>query len=229
MGDVPEGGDTRRGPLHALRGVAGAIRWSFVFDRFDVFVKPVEAEHVDFTPPPGYSLRFGSPEDLAACTQRDTELSPRDREVGARRLEVGHRLVVAIPDGDDPASTGPVFTMWVNPRNLNVPGSLKRALGPDQVFIYKAYTSPEHRGRKLYQAGMRFVLADLASRGAKELVGYAHVAKGVSRRGLDAVGFGSVGGFLTLGFKRWQWTLADAKLRRRFPRAVPRSGSELDR
>ena len=224
----------RSGPLGALRRVAGAVRWSFVVDRFDVFVKPVETEHADFTAPPGYSFRFGTADDLALCTAFDTELTERDREQGAKRLEIGHRLVVAVPepvdaDRESSAPQGPVFTMWVNPRNLNVPGHVKRALEADQVFIYKAYTSPDHRGRKLYQAGMRFVLADLASRGARELVGYAHVGKGISRRGLDAVGFGTVGSFLTLGFKRWQRAFPDAKLRGRFPRSVPRSGAGLDR
>ena len=86
-----------------------------------------------------------------------------------------------------------VFSMWVNPRNLNVPGMIKRGLASHQAFIYKAYTSPEHRGRKLYGAGMCFVLSEMAALGLERLVGYAHVNKKISRKGLARLEFESQG------------------------------------
>lgn len=218
----------RSGPLGALRRLAGAVRWSFVLDRFQVFVRPVEAEHAAFEAPAGYRFAWGTPEDVAAFTEFDTELSERERGLGSERLGIGHRVVVGFaPDGENGERA--VFTMWVNPRNLNIPGELKRALRESQVFIYKAYTSPDHRGRKLYQAGMRFVLADLAANGGAELVGYAHAGKLISRKGLSAVGFEPVGAFVTVGFRRWRRTFTDARLRERFPVAVSPSGVGLDR
>jgi hypothetical protein len=114
--------------------------------------------------------------------------------------------------------------MWVNPRCLNVPGLLKRALGPRQWFIYKAFTSPEHRGRKLYEGGMRFVLAEMRRGGLEELVGYAHVKKAVSRKGLAALAFDSAGGVLQLSAPGARWTRLSPALRARFPREVARSG-----
>ena len=188
-----------------------------------MFVRPVQPGDQDFAAPSGYRFLFGDAQLLFRCEPRHTELGPRDRERGARRLELGHRLVLGLTDPEGL----PVFSMWVNPRNLNVPGQQKRALGPDQQFIYKAFTSPEHRGHKLYQAGMAFVLQDLARRGQRELVGYAHTDKQSSRAGLDRLGFRSVGHYRALGYGRHQLIWSSPALQRRFPRAVPRSGLDL--
>ena len=98
-------------------------------------------------------------------------------------------------------------------------------LADDQVFIYKAYTSPEHRGKCLYKLGMRFVLADLAERGMRELVGYAHVKKRISRKGLATLEFESRGRFDVVSVPGWRRTLVSRKLAEHFPDAVERSGA----
>jgi hypothetical protein len=211
-----------RSPLVRLRKLLGHVRRAFVLDTYDVFAREAADADLDLRAPEGYRIRFGEPADLDACDPHHTQLTARECELGKRRLELGHRLVLITDAGGTP-----VFTMWVNPRNANVPGGIKRALGPDQVFIYKAFTSPDHRGRKLYQVGMRFVLADLRRRGLRELVGYAHTGKTVSRRGLASTGFRAVGRFRVIGFRRWTWTLSDRTLRRNFPTRVPRTGLEL--
>lgn len=205
----------------ALRKGLSKLRWSIVWDTFDVFVRDVAPEHADFAGPSGYSFSFGTADDVRAFEQRHTELADQARERGARRLEIGHRVVVARS-----ADTA-VFTMWINPRHLNVPGFVKRRLASDEVFIYKAFTSPDHRGKKLYQAGMRFVLADLARAGQRRLVGYAHVNKDVSRAGLDALGFRSVGTFTGRGLVRPFHVGVSRELQAAFPHAVPRSGCDL--
>jgi hypothetical protein len=205
----------------ALRRGLSKLRWSIVWDTFDVFVRDVEPQHHDFAAPSGYAFDFGTADDVRGFAEHHTELSHEAREHGARRLEIGHRVVVA-RSGDTA-----VFTMWINPRHLNVPGFVKRRLASDEVFIYKAFTSPDHRGKKLYQAGMRFVLADLARAGKRRLVGYAHVNKDVSRAGLDALGFRSVGTFTGRGFVRPFHVGVSRELRAAFPHAVPRSGCDL--
>jgi hypothetical protein len=118
-----------------------------------------------------------------------------------------------------------VFSMWVNPRCLNLPGILKRALAPGQWFIYKAFTSPDHRGRKLYQSGMRFVLAEMRRDGLEELVGFAHVKKTVSRRGLASVEFEDAGRLVHVHWPMWEHTHVSPRLAARFPRAVTPSGA----
>jgi hypothetical protein len=186
-------------------------------DVFDVFGRGVSEADRAFREPPGYRFAWASPEDVAACDEQHTELDARERSQGIARLALGHRAVIAFQ------GQTAVFTMWANPRNLNVPGMIKRELGPHQTFIYKAFTSPEHRGRKLYEAGMRFVLAEMAREGKRELVGYAHLDKAVSRKGLAALGFASLGRFCVCRAPGWRHTFVSRKLSAAFPRVSPRS------
>jgi hypothetical protein len=201
-----------------LRKRLGRVRRRFALDIFDVFVRAVPGE-IRFEPPPGYEFRFGTARDVESCAERHTELDARERREGVQRLALGHRVVLGIHAGTV------VFTMWVNPRCLNVPGLLKRALGPRQWFIYKAFTSPEHRGRRLYEGGMRFVLAEMRRAGLEELVGYAHVKKTVSRRGLAALEFVTVGRVRQWRVPGWTWTRLSRPLRARFPCEVARTGT----
>jgi hypothetical protein len=211
----------RNSPLVRVRKLLGRIRRQFAVDTFDVFVRPVPAPG-PFEPPPGYVFDWGTPADVERCDVFHTELDERERAQGVQRLGLGHKLVL----GQQLTQQGGliVFTMWVNPRNLNVPGLMKRALGPGQWFIYKAYTSPEHRGRKLYESGMRFVLCEMRSSGLTELVGYAHVKKDVSRKGLATLQFASAGRVTQLAWPGLKLTFLSRELRARFPREVPRSG-----
>ena len=208
---------TLRASLTGLRKVLGRIRRQFALDAFDVFTRQVAPEHREFSAPDGYRFAWATPEDIAGCELEHTELDERDRELGVERLGIDHRCVVA------KAGERVVFSMWMNPRNLNVPGEVKRRLGSHQAFIYKAYTSPDHRGRRLYIAGMAFVLAHLAREGKTELVGYAHVKKQISRKGLDALGFGSAGRYHSWKVLGWQHTFVSATLSARFPEVVARS------
>ncbi|HVS19262.1 MAG TPA: hypothetical protein VMT18_11725 [Planctomycetota bacterium] len=205
-------------PLVRVRKLLGRIRRAFAVDRYDVFVRRVPAD-ADFADPQGYRFRWGDPQDVLGCDEFHTELDGRERREGAARLGLGHRVVLGL-SGDTP-----VFSMWVNPRCLNLPGILKRALAPGQWFIYKAYTSPEHRGRKLYQSGMRFVLAEMRRTGLQELVGFAHVKKTVSRAGLAAVEFEDAGRLVHVHWPVLEFTRVSPRLAQRFPRAVPPSGA----
>lgn len=199
------------------RRILGHVRRSMRVDTYDVFTRAVLPEHAGFTAPEGYRFVFAGPEEVAGCDEYHTELSERERELGVRRLSIGHRMVAAL-HGETV-----VFTMWINPRNLNVPGEIKRALKDHQWFIYKAYTSPDHRGKGLYKHGMSFVLAEMAREGMTELVGYAHVKKDVSRRGLARLEFGSEGRYYSVRVMGLQHTIVSRQLASRFPVAVPRS------
>lgn len=206
------------GPLVRVRKLLGRVRRAFAIDRYDVFVRRVEADAA-FEDPPGYVFRWGTAADVERCDEHHTELDAFERRAGMARLELGHRVVLGL-HGDLP-----VFTMWVNPRCLNLPGIHKRALASDQWFIYKAFTSPEHRGRKLYQAGMRFVLAQMRREGLGELVGFAHVKKTVSRAGLSAVEFEDAGRLVHVHGPMMAFTRVSPRLAARFPREVPPSGA----
>jgi hypothetical protein len=201
-------------PLTRLRKLLGRVRRRFAVDRYDVFVRPVPPR-VELAPPPGYELRWGTAADVEACDPFHTELDERERAEGVRRLGLGHRVVLGLHAGVV------VFSMWVNPRRLNVPGLIKRELGPKQWFIYKAFTSPDHRGKKLYESGMRFVLAEMRRAGLEELVGYAHVKKAVSRKGLAALEFRSAGRVTQVAWPLLHFTRVSKELARSFPPVAP--------
>lgn len=205
--------------LLSARRLLGRVRRSFAVDTFDVFLRAVRAEDAGFEAPEGYEFRFAKAADIQACEELHTELDARERAQGVARLELGHHAVLGLHEGRV------VFSMWVNPRNLNVPAHIKRKLSAERVFIYKAFTSPEHRGRKLYQAGMRFVLAWLEREGRAGLVGYAHVKKAVSRAGLARLEFHSLGRFTRVDWPLFRHTFVSTQLARELPEVVPPSGA----
>jgi hypothetical protein len=215
------GGGYDFGVLSGLRKTASRVRWNVVWDTYDVFVREVREGDDVFTAPDGYTFRWGTRDDVLSCEAHHTELDATDRANGAERLRLEHRVVMARHDETT------VFTMWVNPRNLNVPHYVKRQLHPHQVFIYKAFTSPEHRGRKLYQAGMRFVLAHLATRGSTEVVGYAARAKKISRAGLGRLDFRTAGSFKGYGYGSPAFVRESKDLVRAFPITIARTGLGL--
>lgn len=214
------------GFLFSVRKFLGRIRRLFVWDRFDVFRRPVAKSDLNFTNPEGYAFGLASPQEILNCSEMHTELDARERRLGAARIELGHACVVARVAGDTAAPI--VFSMWINFRNINIPGHLKRRLPPDHSFIYKAFTSPAHRGRKLYESGMRFTLSELARRGHSTLLGYAHIQKSVSRKGLAALQFETIGVFRTIGLGAVAFTLCNRALNRTLPSVLSRSGLEAD-
>jgi hypothetical protein len=207
-----------------VRGALGRVRRALVFDTFDVFRRRVGERDRAFVNGTPYEMRWATAADVAGCQERHTELDERERREGIARLAMGHSCVIARAPGGDV-----VFSMWMNPRNINIPGHIKRRLGPQQAFIYKAFTSPDHRGRKLYELGMRFVLAELAKEGKSELLGYAHVNKAVSRKGLAAVEFESIGRFQRVGVTGFTRVFVSSRLREVLPGALSSSGLPADR
>ncbi len=220
---MPEANKNAAAPLWLrVRHALGRVRRAFTWEVFDVFARPVRGDDRAFAAPQGYAFGWGTPEDVAGCEEQHTELDAHERREGLIRLSFGHRVIVGKHDGLV------VFTMWENPRHANVPGLIKRRLRPDQAFIYKAYTSPDHRKRGLYEAGMRFVLAELARDGKAELVGYAHVKKRISRKGLAALDFTSLGRFHVLSVPGWSRVFVTKELRDSLPQDVARTNVMQD-
>lgn len=210
--------------LLRVRRALGRVRRRFAKDTFDIFARRLTPEDETFEGVEGYTVRWGTPDDVRGCTSYHTELDEGERTRGVARLGFDHRVVVAL-FGDEV-----VFSMWVNPRNLNVPGLLKRRLHDDQWFIYKAFTSPDHRGKKLYGAGMRFVLAEMCAAGLTSkgggpgrLIGYAHVKKKISRKGLARLNFDSLGKAWSLSAPGLSRVIVSAELAKNFPDVVPRT------
>lgn len=211
-----------RSPLVRARKALGRVRRSVALDVYDFFVCRWK-EHEDglaaVQPPEGYRIGYASAEEIAAADEHHTELDQRERDEGVIRLGFGHRCV-AVFHGNLL-----VFTMWENPHNVNVPGLVKRRLSPKQSFLYKAYTSPEHRGQRLYQAGLAFALRSIASEGKAETVGYAHIKKKASRAGLARLGYHEVGRVRQLQAPGLKKTWTNSAFDTAFPEEVPRTNA----
>ena len=210
----------QRSPLLRVRKALGHVRRSVSIDVFDFFTLASSSATEIPEPillPDGYSMRFATEADVGQAEVEHTELDEREREEGVVRLGLGHRCISTF------FGSQMVFSMWENPRNANVPGLVKRRLRADQSFLYKAYTSPEHRGRRLYQAGLAFALNSIAAEGKSTAVGYAHVKKRASRAGLARVGFGAIGRVRQLVAPRVRRTWPDRAFNSAFPEAVPRT------
>ena len=78
---------------------------------------------------------------------------------------------------------------------------------------------------KLYQAGMQFVLDEMAREGCRELVGFAHVKKRVSRKGLARLAFESVGRMTCVDVPGFRHTFVSRDLNARFPEVVAPSNA----
>lgn len=71
---------------------------------------------------------------------------------------------------------------------------------------------------------MSFVLADLANRGMRELIGYAHVDKSVSRKGLARLEFTTKGRYWSTWAPGVRRVFQSAELKASFPVEIPRTG-----
>jgi ribosomal protein S18 acetylase RimI-like enzyme len=74
---------------------------------------------------------------------------------------------------------------------------------PDYIYMYKAFTAPAFRGRKLYGIGVsRAFRALIQEGGRKALVSYIEVHNQSSLKALRRIGFKPVGTVIVVGMKR---------------------------
>ena len=90
----------------------------------------------------------------------------------------------------------PVFTSWYSRRPTSI-GSAGLVLhfDPQYVYLYKAYTQPQHRGRRLYHAAVSRVFAHFAAKGARGFLSYVDATNLDSLKSLRRMGyrvFGSI-------------------------------------
>ena len=88
----------------------------------------------------------------------------------------------------------PLFTSWYSRRPTLVGiGGLVLHFDPQYVYLYKGYTQPEHRGRRLYAAAVSQVFAQYVAKGARGFVSYADAANLDSLKALERMGYRAFG------------------------------------
>jgi RimJ/RimL family protein N-acetyltransferase len=90
------------------------------------------------------------------------------------------------------------------------------SLPANAAYMYKAFTHPDYRGRRLYGVGMALALKALAERGITKLVTTVHTNNFASLSSCRRLGYQRIGRFWTLGRGHRRWAIK--------PRTVQRLG-----
>jgi len=125
----------------------------------------------------------------------------------------------------------PVFTSWYSrrPTSTGIHG-LVAHFDPTYVYVYKAYTQPEHRGQRLYQAALSRVLSHYSAKGARGFLSYVEATNLSSLKALRRMGYRVFGSIYVVRLFGRNFTYASAgcrtfgfRLETRAPRRHPRA------
>jgi len=90
----------------------------------------------------------------------------------------------------------PLFTSWYSRRPTSIGAEgLVLHFDPAYVYMYKAYTQPAHRGRRLYAAAVGHVFDHFVAKGTRGLLSYVDARNLSSLKALERMGcrvFGSI-------------------------------------
>jgi hypothetical protein len=136
--------------------------------RFEI-LKGMVVEPPDVTDPtmfeaPGYQGRFVEPEALEPMAHaRQHELDPGFLEETVRR---GDRCY-AMFEGDELAAYG-----WYAKQPTPIDEHFRLHFDKDYIYMFKGYTVPAHRGKRLHAVAMSRALRAFAEEGRRGLVSY---------------------------------------------------------
>jgi hypothetical protein len=102
----------------------------------------------------------------------------------------------AIFDGDSLASYG-----WYSaaPTRLSeISTDLTLHFDPGYVYMYNAYTMPQHRGRRLHAIGMAAALQSFVREGKQGLVSYVDCSNFASMKSCERLGYRTIGRLVVL-------------------------------
>ena len=175
--------------------------------------------------PAGLTHGFQTPRALRRFASDPTsEMSPF---FVADAIARGDRCF-AICDGPRPA-----FTSWYSRRPTSTGmGGLVMHFDPNYVYVYKAFTQPQHRGQRLYQAALSRVFAHFVAKGARGFLSYVEATNLDSLKSLHRMGFRDFGSiyvvrlfgrnytFATAGCKPFRFRLEHRAPRRNLPERI---------
>lgn len=103
----------------------------------------------------------------------------------------------------------PLFTSWYSRRATLVGiGELVLHFDPRYVYMYKGYTQPGHRGRRLYAAAVGQVYAHFTAKGARGFLSYVDAANLASLKALERMGYRVFGSIYVVRLFGRHFTLA---------------------
>ncbi len=134
-----------------------------------------------------FDFRFLTADDVARFAE--DKVYELDEE-SIRRAGAGHDLCFAALDGSRLAAYGWYALGSVEARhNYGVPLSYPA----DVAYMYKGFTHPDYRGRRLHGVGMALALQKLAARGVTRLVSTVEWTNWASLRSCERLGYERLG------------------------------------
>jgi hypothetical protein len=128
----------------------------------------------------GYTARFAEPDEVLAHSSDEFEMSP---EFAREALDKGDDCF-AMFDGDRLASFG-----WYSNQPTLVADGLMLHFDPSWVYMYKGYTHPDYRGKRLHGIGMSLALRAYTERGSRGLISYVKSNNFQSLRSIERMGY----------------------------------------
>jgi GNAT superfamily N-acetyltransferase len=147
------------------------------------------------SPPAGLEYRWLTPDDIRAhavdpANDLDSSL--------AERLANEHNFCLGAFDGLQLANYSWYATSSIEPEHCFDVGI---TYPPNTLYLYKAYTHPSYRGRRIHQCAVSRAARFFAERGLSRLIALVEFANWASLNSHKRMGFETVGWFATAGRK----------------------------
>jgi hypothetical protein len=128
----------------------------------------------------GFVARFATKGELLDKATPEYEMT---REMIEAALHKGDQCF-AIFDGDRLASFG-----WYSNQPTNISEELVLHFDPAWVYMYKGFTHPDYRGKRLHGIGMSLALRSYTDGGSRGLISYVNSNNFQSLRSIERMGY----------------------------------------
>jgi hypothetical protein len=128
----------------------------------------------------GFTARFAGKSELLAKAGPEYELNEEMIEAALRKGDD----CFAIFDGSRLASFG-----WYSNQPTHITDDLVLHFDPAWVYMYKGFTHPDYRGKRLHGIGMSLALRSYTERGSRGLISYVNSNNFQSLRSIERMGY----------------------------------------
>lgn len=140
--------------------------------------------------PQGFESRFASKVSLLEAAEEQYEMSADFVESALAKGDD----CLAIYDHDRLASFG-----WYSSQPTRISDQLVLHFDPSWVYMYKGFTHPDYRGKRLHGIGMALAAQSYAKRGFRGLISYVASNNFQSLRSVERMGYRTFGDIYVAG------------------------------
>lgn len=128
----------------------------------------------------GFTARFARRDEVLASCSADVEMT---EEFALDALDKGDECF-ALFEGDRLASFG-----WYSNQPTLISDGLSLHFDPSWVYMYKGFTLPDYRGKRLHGIGMSLAARAYTERGSRGLISYVKSNNFQSLRSIERMGY----------------------------------------